>query len=1054
MDAPGPPPAEQVLPLFSLKGVGVFVLLIALGMAGNHFKFTLFFNADLVFGSVFAMLALQLFGTAAGSAAALLISLPLILLWGHPYAVVVMTAETAAVGWLNGRRRIGLAQADVVYWLLAGLPMVYGSYHLAMKVPQSATLFIMVKDFLNGLANVLLARLAFYALRRLGRRPPVPYREAIFNTVVAFVLTTALVMTAVESRQDFRTTDQRTRATLLQDAQRTTHALALWGEHRRMAIAGLAQTAALIPPGQVQPFVEHTMKSHTGFLRVGLVDRSGRSFAFCPVLDQAGLSNIGKDISATPFIPALRQTLQPLLSEVFVAQLGPPAPIVTMAAPILRNGAYDGYVTGVLDTKPIMELLSKEPSTPGTLVTLLDQNDRVILTTRPGQKVMEPLVRGSGTLKRLSPELQQWLPALPPNTPTMERWSRSFYVTQARVDAWSPWKLVMEQPTAPFQAVLVDRYTRVLFVVFLLVLGSMSVAELVSRRLTSSLEALRDLTLDLPGRLDSGPGQAIAWPDSGILEPSHLMAQFRQMAASLEHQFQEIQGDKSTLERRVAERTEELVRSKEEFRLLAEVLPQIVWATRKDGWNTYFNQQWVDYTGLSLEESYGHGWITPFHPDDRQRAWDAWQNAVTHGATYSLECQLRRADGVYRWWLVRGAPLFDEAGQIIKWFGTCTDIHELKAANELNAQLQAQLFQSQKMESLGGLAGGVAHDMNNILGAILAMGSAHLTLQPRGTPLYQALETIVQAADRGGAMVKGLLAFARQQPAEERELDLNDVLRQTIALLEHTTLAKVQLETRLAPGLHPVLGDAGALGNAIMNLCVNAVDAMPSQGILRLRTRNLGEDQVEIEVEDTGHGMPPEVLAKALDPFFTTKETGKGTGLGLSMAYRCVEAHRGRMRIQSEPGRGTCIRIVLPACRPATPLPLAQAPDAARDATHRLKVLLVDDDELIKKSTQMLIEILGHTVVTVSSGEEGLLALEEGALPDLVILDMNMPGLGGAGTMPLLRARHPAIPVLLATGRVDQEALDLVARDPMAALLPKPFGIEDLKAHFGRFAQG
>ena len=133
---------------------------------------------------------------------------------------------------------------------------------------------------------------------------------------------------------------------------------------------------------------------------------------------------------------------------------------------------------------------------------------------------------------------------------------------------------------------------------------------------------------------------------------------------------------------------EALRKSEEEFRSLAESMPQIVWVTRKDGWNIYFNQQWVDYTGLTLEESYGHGWNIPFHPDDRQRAWDAWENATKNNGIYSLECRLRRADGVYRWWLVRGVPLLDETGEIIKWFGTCTDIDKIKHAEE---QLQDTL---------------------------------------------------------------------------------------------------------------------------------------------------------------------------------------------------------------------------------------------------------------------------------------------------------------------------------------------------------------------------
>jgi len=372
---------------------------------------------------------------------------------------------------------------------------------------------------------------------------------------------------------------------------------------------------------------------------------------------------------------------------------------------------------------------------------------------------------------------------------------------------------------------------------------------------------------------------------------------------------------------------------------------------------------------------------------------------------------------------------------------------QLVASNKIRLELLAQLLQSQKLESLGTLAGGIAHDMNNVLGAILGLATTHLEIQPPESSAHQAFTTISKAAVRGGKMAKSLLNFARQSPAEDHELDINTILREEVKLLERTTLSKVHLRLALAHDLRPMRGDASALTHAFMNLCVNAVEAMPDEGTLTLRTRNLDVDWIEVKVEDSGCGMTQVVLEKALNPFFTTKGEGKGTGLGLSLVYSAVKAHGGQLDIQSEPGRGTQVTMRFPTCEPEPCQPQPEALPLSGPNLVRLAVLLVDDDELMQSSTRAILELLGHAVTGVLSGEEALATLEAGYRPDLVILDINMPGLGGAKTLARLRDLQGSLPVLLATGRVDQAALNLVDAHSGVTLLPKPFSLKELKGH-------
>ena len=380
-----------------------------------------------------------------------------------------------------------------------------------------------------------------------------------------------------------------------------------------------------------------------------------------------------------------------------------------------------------------------------------------------------------------------------------------------------------------------------------------------------------------------------------------------------------------------------------------------------------------------------------------------------------------------------------------KVFELGEEVRERQRAEEEKGHLHAQLQQTRKMESLGGLAGGIAHDMNNVLGAILGLASAHIGTQSVGTPAHRAFQTIIKAAERGGKTVRSLLNFARKSPVEARELDLNAILREEVGLLERTTLSRVCLNLELAPDLQPIQGDASALSHAFMNLCVNAVDAMAEHAALTLRTRNGSEGWVEVQVEDNGVGMSAEVLEKAMDPYFTTKDIGKGTGLGLSMVYTTVTAHQGRMEIHSRPGEGTCVKMWFPAVESVVQ-PAGLAAEPAPEASPRsLTVLLVDDDELILSALLSLVEVLGHEAVLASSGEDALGLLAEGLHPDAIVLDMNMPGLGGGGTLPLLRKRFPDVPVFLATGRADQNAIDLADSYSLVSLLPKPFGMKEFK---------
>ncbi len=370
-----------------------------------------------------------------------------------------------------------------------------------------------------------------------------------------------------------------------------------------------------------------------------------------------------------------------------------------------------------------------------------------------------------------------------------------------------------------------------------------------------------------------------------------------------------------------------------------------------------------------------------------------------------------------------------------------TEIHEL----------ELQLRQSQKLEVLGTLAGGIAHDFNNVLGGILGYASllrAYLKDRPTAA---KYVETIERAAMRGAELTGRLLSASRKSPGQLLPVNLNQVVEETLELLVHTISKGIRIDKRLDPGLHLMMADASQLQQIVLNLCVNARDAMPEGGLLRVSTRLLRgaetgepgrpERKVRLSVEDTGVGMDATTLARLFEPFFSTKGEA-GTGLGLSVVYGIVKALGGDVGVKSSPGRGARFEVVLPCRWAEESLVETHVEEAARGQGEL--ILLVDDEKVLRDLGRDILENQGYRVATVGSGEEALDYLREARDVALVILDVVMPGLGGNETYRRLRGLDRSIPVLFSSGLTAEESGRDVLDEGAAGFIPKPYGIGDL----------
>ena len=371
------------------------------------------------------------------------------------------------------------------------------------------------------------------------------------------------------------------------------------------------------------------------------------------------------------------------------------------------------------------------------------------------------------------------------------------------------------------------------------------------------------------------------------------------------------------------------------------------------------------------------------------------------------------------------------------------DLTERKRNEDERRKLEAEVQHSQKLDSLGSLAGGIAHDMNNVLAAILGMASLLQIKREGDEPLTKALRTIENAATRGRDLVKGLTDFARKGLQQAKEMDLNTLIRKELDLLVRTSRQRFTFDVRLVDGLPKIKGESSSLGSAFMNLCVNAFDAMPKGGTLTIQT-HLEGDHVCLLVADTGEGIPPELLHRVTEPFFTTKPPGRGTGLGLAMVYGTVTAHGGTLDIQSDLGQGTRILLRIPSSTVQAQKE-AEAKVAEIQRGRPLRVLLVDDDPLIRDILPPMLEQLGHHVETAAGGLEAIRRLAAGFEADLVILDHNMPGMTGADALPRILQLRPEIRVIIATGFLDTDLKLVLADFPSVLTLQKPFSLGELR---------
>lgn len=500
-------------------------------------------------------------------------------------------------------------------------------------------------------------------------------------------------------------------------------------------------------------------------------------------------------------------------------------------------------------------------------------------------------------------------------------------------------------------------------------------------------------------------------------------------------------------ERRAAE--ESLRRSQEQFRLLVQgVTDYAIYMLDPDGYVTNWNAGAQRIKGYAPEEIIGRRFSEFYTPEDQAAGLPdrALRIAAAEGRFENEGWRIRK-NGDRFWAHVIIDPIRGEDGEILGFAKITRDVTERNAARKALEETREALVQSQKLEAIGQLTGGVAHDFNNLLMAIigsLELVGGRLPQDPKITPL---LNNAMQAAERGAALTQRMLSFARKQELKLQAVDLPTLILGMTDLLQSSMTPSIVIKTDIPAGLAPARTDPVQLEAALLNLVVNARDAMPEGGVVRIEARAEPGgaapglppgDYLRLSVTDTGQGMDPRTLIRATEPFFTTKGVGKGTGLGLPMVHGLAEQSGGRLVLRSHLGQGTTVDIWLPQAE-SLPIQAAAPVPPMLGAATPLTVLAVDDDNLVLMNTVAMLEELGHRAFAADSAHDALETLGREHI-DLIITDYAMPKITGVQLADAVKACRPLTQVILATGYAELPA----DADPHLPRLAKPFLQHDL----------
>ncbi|MBD2005904.1 MULTISPECIES: ATP-binding protein [Cyanophyceae] len=935
------------------KAIIAFFILIAAAYAGNYFSVPLFFGVDCVFGSIAVLLVVRFFGTIWGTLAAIISSSYTILLWHNPYAAISLILEAMFVGWLWHRKQYNIVLLDGIYWLLIGMPYLWLTNFGIMHVNATQTLLIVLKSYVNGVFNALFASLiiAYLPIHKWVGRPTVnnkiSLQQTLFNLLVAFVFLPALMLMVLDGQRVYRDIDNNIQVELKSTSAHIASDIQHWQYQYLNGLSELGKIALesdMEASDMLQQSTKIMKRMFPDFDNLYVVNPSKTIITSYPTTNQYQNSKIGVGVLNQSLVQQTKATLQPSKINVHIDPILL-IPHLELSVPVVIGDVAEGFAYGSLNLSHISQLLQLHTAHKDIQVTLVDKQGNIVASTKSDRLPMQVFDHTSrGEIQFKADTIYQWLPAKG-NMPLLTRWYKSLFVQETLISGNIPWTLVVELPAAPHVSYLQNFYIKDLTIMVLISGLTLLLAVKISRRLVSPLLNLAYVTSNLPDKLLEQ--EKINWSFSSVIEIDLLSRNFKLMAIALKEKFREICIANETLEKRVTDRTGELLHtnqqlaiaiaehkrteealreSEERFRQMAENIQEVFWMSNPDVSEIiYVSPAYEEIWERSRESLYANpkSWLDKIHPEDRESAIASW---ATHSHTeYNIEYRLVRSDGSIRWIWDRGFPIRNQAGEIYRMVGIAKDITQRKTAEQ---EIRSALLKERQLGDLKSrFITTASHEFRTPLTTILMSAKLLERFSQVATEEKKRMyiNRIEVATNQMTQLLDGVLLIGKAEAGKlefnPAPMDLEQFCRELVEEMELTAVHKyaIVFQTLFANDFlcegdcNTTCLDEKLLRYILNNLLSNAMKYSPQGGKVYFDLI-CGQTEAIFRIKDEGIGIPEADKAQLFDSFHRGSNVRNisGTGLGLSIVKQCVDLHGGKVTFHSEVGVGSTFIVTLP----------------------------------------------------------------------------------------------------------------------------------------------